>query len=248
MKLNVKFHNDDKTLTASFGQYVGGSTSWEEIKNKPFETLEEVTEAVLAEIPEVEVPTKVSELENDTGFITANDIPESGVTSWNVLEDKPFGETYEFTNAIYNKMGAFTFKQTVDGTWTGNASNTGIALVAGRSYRIIIKYMGMSTLAEFEGVATYDSVSITYSITDGNGNRISHNSWATTIVVKSSSSAISSSSMIQVVIYEGSEVAIPLDEKYIPDTIARKSDIPSVPSIGEIIASLPIYNGEVEEV
>lgn len=37
----------------------------------------------------------------------------------------------------------------------------------------------------------------------------------------------------------------PLDEKYIPDTIARVSDIPTVE---DFINALPIYNGEVEEV
>ena len=41
------------------------------------------------------------------------------------------------------------------------------------------------------------------------------------------------------------ETVKPLDEKYIPDTIARVEDIPT---IEEFISALPIYNGEVEEV
>ena len=49
--------------------------------------------------------------------------------------------------------------------------------------------------------------------------------------------------------YEGfitrQAVVKPLDGKYIPDTIARVKDIPTV---SDIIAELPIYNGEVEEV
>lgn len=51
MKLNVKFRSDDKTMKVGFDQYIGGSSS-------------------------VEVPTKLSELENDVGYITAEDIPE----------------------------------------------------------------------------------------------------------------------------------------------------------------------------
>jgi hypothetical protein len=44
-----------------------------------------------------EVPSKTSQLINDSGYITINDVPTSGggsggVTSWNDLEDKPFGE------------------------------------------------------------------------------------------------------------------------------------------------------------
>lgn len=54
-----------------------------------------------------------------------------------------------------------------------------------------------------------------------------------------------SSNGYKVRIYEAVPTIIPLDEKYIPDTIARATDIPTV---SDIIAELPIYNGEVEEV
>ena len=193
------------------------------------------------------------------------DIPET-VTSWNDLTDKPFGETFEFKNTIYTKMGGFTFSKLTDGRWYGIASNTGLALVVGRTYRISIKHMGMSTLGEFEGIATNNQTTMKYQIIDGKGNMLGHDALSTTITFNSSN-AISSSSMTQVVIYEASEVTVPLDDKYIPDTIARKTDIPEVPTnvsqltndagyitadqiqemIDNAISNIPIYNGEVIE-
>ena len=44
-------------------------------------------------------PTKLSEFENDSGFITASDIPEK-VTSWNDLTDKPFYERVEMGDTL----------------------------------------------------------------------------------------------------------------------------------------------------
>lgn len=51
--------------------------------------------ARVADLPAV--PTKLSELENDSGFLTADDIPEGGGSvSWNDITDKPFGEVPVF--------------------------------------------------------------------------------------------------------------------------------------------------------
>lgn len=57
-----------------------------------------------------EIPTKVSELENDAGYITKDDIPEGsgGASSWNDLKDKPFGEETVVVNEPLNI------------TWDGN--------------------------------------------------------------------------------------------------------------------------------
>ena len=61
-------------LAASDGEVV----SWNDLKDKPT------------------IPSKTSELTNDSGFITLADVPTSGggsgVTSWNDLQDKPFEE------------------------------------------------------------------------------------------------------------------------------------------------------------
>ena len=64
----------------ALGNIPSGVTSWNDLTDKPT------------------IPTKTSQLTNDSGFITLNDIPSGGgsggVTSWNDLTDKPFGEEF----------------------------------------------------------------------------------------------------------------------------------------------------------
>lgn len=69
-----------------------------------------------------DVPSKTSQLVNDSGYITINDVPtggggSGGVTSWNDLEDKPFGE-----------IGGDTL------TWDGNTEGLASASLSNSTY------------------------------------------------------------------------------------------------------------------
>lgn len=175
------------------------------------------------------------------------DIPEGGgtggVTSWNDLTDKPFGETFDYSNLIHSSRGEFKFALLPDGRYSSTANVGAIGLVVGKSYRVEVSYMLNMVYCKFEGVCVSDFGNLT--INDG-VNSCSFNVMTGTLTINCIPSIagfenVATSSMLFVNIYEGTEDIVPLDEKYIPDTIARVGDIPTETDIQALIdASLGV--------
>jgi hypothetical protein len=203
------------------------------------------TIARTSDIPEV--PTKVSELENDAGFITADDIPES-VTSWNDLEDKPFGESKTMWNI---KRSTYSVESKGSGEYTYFITENNFLPIVGKRYKIDVENDYGFLLSHID-VCTNPS-NATFDIgTENDPVYLRSQEVMPGMVSFTIRFVAQSATDLYAVIYEEVEVETTLDEKYIPYTIARKADIPTIPSTDElvesVIASLPIYNGEVEEV
>ncbi len=164
-----------------------------------------------------------------------------GVTSWNDLEDKPFGEEEDYveiwselvfdiheTNILSAPSTPLTEGDRCRYIYDGVVYETQITRVAsdgGKHYLLIggNPHIRQGNLPDNGQpvVFWYYSLNKTYFV-DGNALFGTHTFSAEKLAV----------------------VARTIDEKYIPNTIARVSDIPT---LEEFIAALPIYNGEVIE-
>lgn len=161
------------------------------------------------------------------------DIPEGFSGSWNDLTDKPFGDSFGFSTTAHSSMGKLQFNKISDNLYGGSGTVGEIKFTIGKKYRVKIAYMGMTIYTQFEGVANYNSATREFSVLGGNGERFAYTTSTGYVFVTftSDNSNVANASMAGMTlltIYEGTEVAIPLDEKYIPETIARTSDIPDV--------------------
>ncbi len=157
-----------------------------------------------------QIPSKLSELEIDT---------ELGVKSWNDLEDKPFGEdiiyddNVQFTNGLENEPSASLYLNDIP--------------VMGNQYVFEInEYTFIATcesiyMDQVYGFRSYDNDNYLYLYGNTNdrnvGIRFKTKEW------REDSSLIPSTYDAHVKIYGVKPKQ--LDEKYIPDTIARKEDI-----------------------
>lgn len=231
----VKFENLQRVT-----EYIGGDVYWDDILDKPFETLEDVKEAVLKDIPDV--PTKLSELDNDAGFITAKDVPK-GVTSWNDLEDKPvFAEVA--TSGSWNDL---TDKPFGEGETSWNLVASGELCLGSSVHDVTMNFtavVGRNYKLEFYGiedkensiVAIVTAPCTAYEIMPGYtiyqigeiakgvyGQSNNTNKQWTFHSVKTGTAGL------KINVYEEVEAVTTLDEKYIPETIARKTDIPDIP-------------------
>lgn len=109
-----------------------------------YDTSTVVDEKIETEISKIEIPTKVSQLQNDSGYITLNDIPEDLVTSVNgqvgdVVIDIPVVPTNisAFNNdvgyitdagvtSVNNRIGAVLVQENVQSDWN---ATTGLAKI-----------------------------------------------------------------------------------------------------------------------
>lgn len=109
-----------------------------------YDTSAVVDEKIETEISKIEIPTKVSQLQNDSGYITLNDIPEDLVTSVNgqvgdVVIDIPVVPTNisAFNNdvgyitdagvtSVNNRTGAVLVQENVQSDWN---ATTGLAKI-----------------------------------------------------------------------------------------------------------------------
>lgn len=173
-----------------------------------------------ADIPEV--PTNVSQLSNDAGYITVDDIPEGdSITSWNDLEDKPFGVAETswalISSALSHNQYVTTILTAIEG------KNYKLEVVDGAYKNVLASTIAPCVTAPMMGAKYY---TIGLSRTDavwGDGG-VGNTSWNFYTNKTSASDYIFN-------IYEERETITTLDDKYIPDTIARKTDIPSIPEI-----------------
>lgn len=222
-KLSTK-SKDNLVEAINEAAHNSGVTSWDELEDKPFETLEEVKEEVLKDVPKVEVPTKLSAFENDTRFITAEDIPET-VTSWNDLEDKPFGDLETYVQKFLYKKSSLAV-----GTYTTTfIPSVPYSIESGGKYKVIVVGTGSGYRVEREYVATSVSSALVFLGSDSDDIYLSCTTYDSqyTITVKNLPASLG----IEVYLYAFEMAPVPLDEKYIPDTIARKADIPEIPEV-----------------
>ena len=176
-----------------------------------------------------EVPTKLSEFENDVGFITKDDVPESsgGVTSWNDLEDKPFGESTVEQELVAST--SITVPSSQGGTtklWSAPIS--GFVPAVGERYTIeaIDAMTGtkLSTTAICEEEAS--TFLTNYKIGENTDTVYCYGS-ITSVSVYVNGKGYAG---WRIGIYKEVATIKTLDEKYLPDSVALKTDIPEVPT------------------
>ena len=148
--------------------------------------------------------------------------------SWNNITDKPFGEETTFSNLIYtSNMGEFTFNKIGDKLYS-SLGNIDISIKDNTKYRLEVSYMGTAICSTIEGIARYDSTTKQYYISAvDNGHFYYSIDFKELYIVCVSETPLEGSTMLFVKIYEGTTVDKQIDEKFIPNTIARVKDIPS---------------------
>lgn len=216
----------------------------------------------------------MSNLENNTTMLesileTVNALPDAGggsggVTSWNDLTDKPdlsavattgswddltdkpFGDSTSEWKQIASRKNTASISSTTN----INLNSLSLSLELGRRYKIVFHTYDMPAMTRREAivVATAQTSVVGQYISLGTREDeiygyqlMADMPWAFYF-----KSPIEFPAGYDFFLYEEVKTITTLDEKYIPDTIARTADIPTVPTIEEIIAALPVYGGETE--
>lgn len=145
-----------------------------------------------------------------------------GVTSWNDLEDKPFGDLETYVQKFLYKKSSLAV-----GTYTTTfIPSVPYSIESGGKYKVIVVGTGSNYRVEREYVATSVSSALVFLGSNSDDVYLSCLTADSqyTITVKN----LSASMGIEVYLYAFEKAPVPLDEKYIPETIARKTDIPTV--------------------
>lgn len=156
---------------------------------------------------------------DESGNVTV-EIPEGFSGNWNDLSDKPFGEMIVFTEVITETECASLI--TNKPYFRFNTGDAYRVTYNGTSYDVVGQqypgqarcYLGDLNLITYPFCIVYDMIDAvtTYRFTD-------------------TSSGVTAS------ISKGEASVVALDEKYIPDTIARISDIPKAAAVSDVIAA-----------
>jgi hypothetical protein len=165
-----------------------------------------------------------------------------GVTSWNDLEDRPFGEGEKIE---WEKVTDGSNSQTGSITKIDIIPKPLLTLTPGKTYKLVV-YAAMSGSRETIGVASkstniatgYNSYAIG-SVDDA--VRLTASAFVDekiTAFTIELAEPIQSFMGVLVTIYEEKREVKPLDEKYIPSTIARKNDIPEIPEVPTKVSKL----------
>lgn len=168
------------------------------------------------------------------------EIPEGGgVTSWNDLTDKPFGEVEDVTE--------LWAENEYDSSNYSYLPSPLVAFEEGK-YRYTLDGIVYETDVKSYQWALYTYViggnpSIVNQDFNDNGQPLAFYLFNENYFLKFAPNTIGNKSFSAEKII--GIVSRPIEEKFLPDTIARVSDIPT---LEEFISALPIYNGEVEEV
>jgi hypothetical protein len=251
---------NDRELPNPVPVNIKGESGITPVKGIDYFTEQDVEEIAEQAAELVEIP------EGGGGVTSWNDLtdkpdfaPIATSGSWNDLEDKPFGDKLDFSKEVYRSMGKFTFTDVSDGKYYAISTNIFVNLISGKKYQLTVSYMGMSTYAMVEGVALYNTLLKQFTVT-GDGGSFYYDGNVMSITVKSDYPNLANPNfapMMVVIIKEGNEVAIPLDEKYLPDSVVLESELEGkgyqteeqvTALINNAIANLPRYNGEVEEI
>lgn len=157
------------------------------------------------------------------------DLPSGGATSWNDLEDKPFGEEGSLEPLVENESPEI---QNYDGLL--QCDTLIIPLVAGEKYKVILdgmEYQFTATEGDFHGnqCVYIGSEQMFNDINAGtNGDFFIVSVWEDGQCVYTMLCYYTDNPTITLSVYKDTTVIHPLDEKFIPDTIARSADIPEV--------------------
>lgn len=135
------------------------------------------------------------------------------VVSWNDLADKPFGEeSVSSRNTVYE-----TTVDNTDGKLPYRILDYNIRPLNNRN--VIVTVNGV----EYESVCTFDGSSGRYSIALGDGvHYISQSVLDNNASLTKLEAAIYE---VKIETIETAETIVPLDEKFVPDTIARVADL-----------------------
>lgn len=230
--------NEKKYLDYEGLQHLWSKISMEDYPNN--DTLIAVINAIDEnkadkEYVDEKIPVNVSELENDAGYITADEVPESFSGSWNDLEDKPFGEFYNLTiisESVQTEGFVTGPKQGYEHpNLTDNVFST--ALIIGDTY--IVTFNGV----EYEGVAQKGPRSQYYHDAYLFANSSATESTPVTIYtayVQGSPilyfSTTTTSEACPLIIKHREKNTKILDSKFIAEDIARVSEISKIISEG----------------
>ena len=149
-----------------------------------------------------------------------------GVTSWNDLADRPFGDSVSFP-VIQLKYTALP-QNVGDNLYKVNLPDN--PFVDGKTYKIRVNGPFIGDV-EVIGKASTASNGVYMTTLVGDRTDMVYaecNIMSKCVYFKTTYDM--GSLTVTVYVYEGQEVPIPLDEKYIPNTIARVSDIPEIPT------------------
>lgn len=164
------------------------------------------------------------------------------VTSYNNLTDTPCGTAFGgFNKSIYDGTNPFTTTSTSNGLWHGSGTITSpLSLTLGKKYRIeFTSSVNGSLIAQLTGMCS--NVMGFYRIIDDNDSKIyfQYSILNNSVDCYLESGTIDSLPpfMMKVRLLESVEEIRPLDEKYIPSTIARTSDMLTEERVTELINS-----------
>lgn len=159
------------------------------------------------------------------------EVETGGVTSWNDLEDKPFGVANE---TVWVEVDRADNIEDSSSTLNTVAFNN-LKIVDGKQYKVsiiptdinlpAIEHICVGSIGTMMGLPYYNISNSTGSFEIYSMNNLPN--WQGDFEYKYNDTTIH---RVNIIIYELSETIVYLDEKYIPDTIARVEDIPEVPT------------------
>lgn len=187
------------------------------------------TIARVSDIPEVNYP--VTSVNGMTGNVVIEAGSGSGVTSWNDLEDKPFYEENNKVAVVENEVVQLSVG---GGSNYGGPTSSPIVLTAGEKYTVVVdgeEYVMTAYEGTMQGLSCVCLGDISI-LNDDNASPdtpicLAYNASHSMTLV----GVVGAIEEITLSVYKGSTIIHTLDEKFIPDTIARVEDIPHVMEI-----------------
>lgn len=182
------------------------------------------TIARTADIPEVNYP--VTSVNGMTGDVVIEAGSGGGVTSWNDLEDRPF---YGENNKVAVVENEVVQLSAGGGSNYGGPTSSPIVLTAGEKYTVVVdgeEYV----MTAYEGTMQGVSCVCLGDISILNDDNTTPDTPICLAYAASRSmtlvGVVGAIEEITLSVYKGSAIVHPLDDKFIPDTIARVTDIP----------------------
>lgn len=183
------------------GTFSNGVWLYNSTGEEPFYVNRLVAATTIKTIDEKYIPDSIARVE---------DIDKE--VSWNDITDKPFGEETQYNLRV-----------TSDVTTTSSVTVPFTAVV-GKTYKIDVIDVGSNTvlISSIAVCTTFPTMPNYYVMTGGEigANSYNNTSWTFTTTAAAGQSKIFK-------VYEVNTSLITLDEKYIPDTIARASEVPT---------------------
>lgn len=187
--------------------------------------------ALKTDIPEV--PENVSAFTNDAGYLT--EVPES-VTSWEDLEDKPFYEETSETVILEKEVRNTEFLGPAEGAKEGyddgNGNLASSALVIGDTYVLTfdgVDYIGVAEWVEDTSSEGNNGVQLDF-YAEGQSESFAGLSSYSNVMHWAFTEDKTYSPAVTFSVKHVASTVKTLDPKYLPDTVALKTDIPDTSS------------------